>query len=146
MNEELQSTTEELERVNEELRQRGGELTRLNVFLSAILRSVPMGIVVLDRDLHVELWNGQAAELWGLRQDEVTGRHFFGLDIGLPVEELRQAIQSVLASPDNRPQLTLPATNRRGRAISVHVLLTSVSGHDQPPTGVLLLMHPIAAT
>jgi hypothetical protein len=40
MNEELQSTNEELQTVNPELRQRGTDLSRSNVFLGGILRSV----------------------------------------------------------------------------------------------------------
>ena len=77
MNEELQSTNEELETVNQELRQRGTDLSRSNVFLGGILRSVPLAIIVLDEQLRVELWNDVAADLWGLRANEVHGHYFF---------------------------------------------------------------------
>jgi two-component system, chemotaxis family, CheB/CheR fusion protein len=66
MNEELQSTNEELETVNEELRQRGTDLSRSNIFLGGILRSVPLAVIVGDEQLQVELWN-DVADLWGLR-------------------------------------------------------------------------------
>ena len=141
MNEELQSTNEELETVNQELRQRGSDLGRSNVFLSGILRSVPLGVVVINHDLHVELWNDVAAELWGLRHDEVHGKHFFSLDIGLPVEQLRQPILSLLHSPDRTAELHVDATNRRGRRIALRVSATQIGGGAEDGRGIILLMQ-----
>ena len=143
MNEELQSTNEELESVNLELRQRGGELGRSNVFLSGILRSVPLGVVVVTDDLHVELWNDVATDLWGLRQDEVHGKHIFGLDIGLPVELLRHPIQMLKQSPDRTHEIEVGATNRRGRRITVRVSLALVGGDAQPGHGIIMLMQEV---
>ena len=144
MNEELQSTNEELETVNEELRLRGSELGRSNVFLSGILRSVPLGVIVMNDDLHVELWNDVAAELWGLRHEEVKGKHFFGLDIGLPVEQLREPIAGLIHSPDNTAELHLDATNRRGRHIALRVSLANVGGTEHG-RGVIVLMQEVDA-
>jgi two-component system CheB/CheR fusion protein len=141
MNEELQSTNEELETVNEELRLRGGELGRSNVFLSAILRSVPLGVVVMNEELHIELWNDVATDLWGLRHDEVHGKHFFGLDIGLPVEKLRQPIASVMESGDHTNEVQLEATNRRGRNINVRVSLARIGADSQHGRGIIMLMQ-----
>ena len=31
-------------------------------------------MVVLDRDLQVQIWNRQSEDLWGLRADEVRGK------------------------------------------------------------------------
>ena len=143
MNEELQSTNEELESVNQELRQRGGELGRTNVFLSGILRSVPLGVVVMNDDLHVELWNDVATDLWGLRHDEVQGQHLFGLDIGLPVEQLRQPIQMLKQSPDRTNEFEIEATNRRGRKITVRVSLAQVGGDSHPGHGIIMLMQEV---
>jgi two-component system, chemotaxis family, CheB/CheR fusion protein len=144
MNEELQSTNEELETVNEELRQRGSELGRSNVFLSGILRSVPLGVVVMNDDLFVELWNDVAADLWGLRHDEVKGKHFFGLDIGLPVEQLREPILGLIQSPDRTAELHLDATNRRGRHIALRVSLANVGGTEHG-RGIIVLMQEVDA-
>jgi two-component system CheB/CheR fusion protein len=141
MNEELQSTNEELETVNTKLQQRGVDLTRTNVFMSGILRSVPLGIVVLDEELHVELWNDVATELWGVRQDEVRGKHFLGLDIGLPVGQLRQPLLTVAQTPHQPFDTVLDATNRRGRRIQVRVQCASIQGPDGDARGVILLMQ-----
>ena len=89
MNEELQATNEELETMNEELRARGSELDKTNMFLESILGSEPAAVVALDHDLRVMSWSRAAAELWGLRSDEVAGKSFFNLDFGLlPAEGL----------------------------------------------------------
>jgi len=141
MNEELQSTNEELEALNQELRQRGMDLTRSNVFLSGILRSVPLAVVVMNDELQIELWNDVAADMWGLRQDEVKGKHFLGLDIGLPVQQLRQPLLALRHSPDSVSEMTIQATNRRGRAVGVRVLCASVGGTAADGHGVIVLMQ-----
>src|SRR5262249_12320252 len=84
MKEELQSANEELQTMNEELRQRSDELNQVNNFLESILASSGGGVVVLDRDMMVLVWNHKAEDLWGLRAEEVKNRHFLNLDIGLP--------------------------------------------------------------
>ena len=140
MNEELHATNEELEGVNDELRKRGTDLSRSNVFLSGILRSVPLAVVVMNDDLQIELWNDVATEMWGLRQDEVKGKHFLGLDIGLPVQQLRQPLLALRHTPDKLSETILSATNRRGRAMNVRVLSASI-GSKSDGHGVLLLMQ-----
>src|SRR3954471_16055890 len=67
MNEELQSTNEELQTINDELRMRTGELDEANDFLESLLISQRGGLVVIDRELRISVWNDQSAELWGLR-------------------------------------------------------------------------------
>src|SRR5262249_30959742 len=57
MNEELHSTNEELEAMNDEQRERASELDRLNIFLEGILGNLGVGVVVLDLDQQVQLWN-----------------------------------------------------------------------------------------
>jgi two-component system CheB/CheR fusion protein len=144
MNEELQSTNEELETVNQELRQRGTDLARSNAFLSGILRNVPLGVVVLNADLEVELWNNVATDLWGLRQDEARGKHFFGLDIGLPVERLRPSILKLVHSGDHdAQQVEVAATNRRGRPVSVNVMCAAIGDGSDHAKGVILLMQEL---
>ena len=123
MNEELQSTNEELETVNDELRVRGHELNATNAFLESILASLRGGVVVVDRDLKVQVWNRGAEDLWGLRQTEVADKHLVNLDIGLPVQEMLQSLRACL-SGEACPDVILDATNRRGKTIRCHVTCT----------------------
>jgi two-component system CheB/CheR fusion protein len=145
MNEELQSTNEELETANGELRHRGVELSRSNVFLSGILRSVPLAVIVLNDQLQVELWNDVAADLWGLRADEVFRKQFFGLDIGLPVEQLKQPLAGLLRHGDQHFEVQVDALNRRGRQIQLHVQCVSI-GPIERGNGVIILMQESSRT
>jgi PAS domain-containing protein len=70
MNEELQSSNEELQATNEELRDHTDELNRVNAFMESILTSLQMGMIVLNNRLSVQLWNGGAGNLWGLKAEE----------------------------------------------------------------------------
>jgi PAS domain-containing protein len=63
---------------------RTGELDEVNDFVESMLLSQRGGLVIIDRDLRISVWNDQSAELWGLRPDEAPGQHFLNLDIGLP--------------------------------------------------------------
>jgi two-component system CheB/CheR fusion protein len=140
MNEELQSTNDELEAMNEEQRERTTEVDRLNLFLEGILGNLGIGVVVLDRDQRIQLWNPSAAELWGLREEEVTGEHFVSLDIGLPVSSLRDAIRSALKPDGEAASLTLEAVNRRGRQFECHIRALPLVTATGDNFGVILLM------
>ena len=97
MNEELQSTNEELETMNDELRQRT-ERAQRGQRLPRDDPHQPAAGVGRARPRAAASRSGttSAEDLWGLRADEVEGQHFLGLDIGLPVEQLRQPMRAVL--------------------------------------------------
>jgi two-component system CheB/CheR fusion protein len=142
MNEELQSTNDELQSVNEELQQRGDQLDEANIYLQSILGGLGRGVVVLDRELTVRLWNHWSEDLWGLRSEEVEGRHFLNLDIGLPVERLLPAIRECLERGSEQ-HITLDARNRRGRDFVCTVTAT-VLGPPEDPIGAIVLMEELA--
>jgi two-component system CheB/CheR fusion protein len=153
-NEELQSTNEELETTNEELRstnveletlnrqqlERANELDRINLFLEGILTNLGVGVVVLDVAHNVEVWNGDSAELWGLQPNEVEGKAFADLDIGLPVKELQDAIGVALSPAASSSSLALDAVNRRGRRFTCRIRVLPLTTPGGEVAGVLLLM------
>ena len=143
MNEELQSSNEELQTINEELHLRSEELNRVNAFLELILTSMRSGVVVLDSELHVQIWNHKDEDLWGLRSDEVQGQHFLNLDIGLPVEQLRQPLRACLAGEAKSVTLTLKATNRRGKAIQCEVTCSTLISPEKRAQGVVVLLEEL---
>ena len=144
MNEELQSTNEELQTINEEARERGDQLGEVNIFLESILTSLRSAVAVVDRDLHVRKWSRRAEDLWGLRSEEVLQKNFLNLDIGLPVERLRTAIRSCLAGDGEVLDVTLDATNRRGRPIQVRVTCTPLTAAQAKDSrGVILVMEEL---
>ena len=146
MNEELQSSNEELETMNEELRHRTQELNDVNSFLETILTTIGVAVAVLDRNQRVQIWNGKARELWGLTADEVEDEHLMSLDIGLPVENLRQQLRDTLAGRSQREELVLEATNRRGRAFMCRVTFLPLgSAGDGNVPGVIMVMEDVAS-
>jgi two-component system CheB/CheR fusion protein len=142
MNEELQSTNEELQTVNDELQRSTEELNQSNAFLESILTSLRGGVVVIDRNLHVQVWNDKAEDLWGLRTDETVGKNFFNLDIGLPVDPLLQPIRTCLIdSSAEGSESVLDAVNRRGKSIQCQVTCTPLMGAHRQIQGVILVME-----
>jgi two-component system, chemotaxis family, CheB/CheR fusion protein len=141
MNEELQSMNEELQTMNEELRRRSDEAGEVNLFLESILASLRGGVVVLDRELRVLLWNAQSEELWGLRADEVQGQHFFALDIGLPREALRQPLRRCLSGDSEVERFTADAVNRRGKPVQCTVTCAPLRAPGTEVRGAIVLVE-----
>ena len=143
MNEELQSTNNELQAINTELRDRTDELDTMNLFMDSVLASVHVGVVVLDAETRVRIWNGRSEDLWGLRAREVVGEPFLTLDIGLPVEELAGAIRGCIAGSERHGDAVLECVNRRGRHIRVRVTCTALVGAGAARQGAILLMEEL---
>ena len=143
MNEELQSTNEELQTMNDELRNRSTDLDASNAFLESVFSSLGTGVIVIDRDLRVDVWNAGATELWGVRADEARKAHFFNLDFGLPVAELHQPIRDVLVNGVASREITLSATNRKGRALQCRVTISPLHAADGSTSGAIMLMEEV---
>jgi len=141
MNEELQSGNEELQTINDELRERTDEVNRSKAFLESILGSLHAAAVVVDPNFHILMWNAEANELWGLQADEVHGKSFLNLDIGLPVEQLRSPVRAVMSGSSTFQEIILQATNRRGKTIQCRITCTPLSGAERDTQGVILLME-----
>jgi two-component system CheB/CheR fusion protein len=145
MNEELHSANEELETMNDELRHRTTELNEMNAFLETILTTIGLAVAVLDKRQYVQIWNGQARELWGVSADEAAYQHLFALEIGLPVDQLKGPLRACLGGESAREEVVLDAVNRRGRAFQCHVVcLPLAADGDGTVSGVILLMDQVA--
>ncbi|MFI6872332.1 CheR family methyltransferase [Streptomyces sp. NPDC050400] len=137
-NEELQSGNEELETMNEEMRIRSEELDEARAFLEGVLTSIAAAVVVLDKSFKVKSWNRGATDLWGLRQDEVVDEPFFGLDFGLPTNELLATVEQCVKTRRRGATAVINAVNRLGRHITCTVQCSPFDGHRG---GVVLLME-----
>jgi len=144
MNEELQSTNGELQTINIEMRERTVELDRLNAFMESVLTSLRAAVVVLDTELRVQIWNGRAEDLWGLRSDEVVGRSLVSLDFGLPVDQLVGALRRCVSGEADGDERVVVALNRRGRTVDCRVTLSPLMEHGVR-RGVVVLMEDAAA-
>jgi two-component system, chemotaxis family, CheB/CheR fusion protein len=143
MNEELQSTNEELQTINDELRQRTADLDRANAFLNSILASMKAGVIVVDCQFNILTWNEESENLWGLRADEVRGKSILSLDIGLPVEQLREPIRNCITGAEDRQEVLLEAINRRGRTIQCRISYNPLIGSDRERLGVIVLTEEV---
>lgn len=139
MNEELESTNAELESINTDLRLRTDDVNRLNTFLQAVTGNIALGAVVIDADSKIQVWNEGAADLWGLRSDEVVGKALFDLDIGLPLKSIRSTVRSVLTGKTDHDSLDVEATTRRGRTIRCRLLVHALSAGEKINGAVIVM-------
>ena len=110
--------------------------------LRAIGAAMRGGVVVLDTDLRVEVWNEKAYELWGVRDDEVRGMHFMMLDIGLPVQTLAKPIRACLLGESESESLSVEAVNRRGKSITCEITCMPMRrSNGDEVRGVIVLME-----
>jgi two-component system CheB/CheR fusion protein len=123
------------------MNRRTEELNQVNAFLESILKSMRGGVVVLNEELNIRIWNDKAEDLWGLRKAEVQGKNFLNLDIGLPVERLKQSIWACLARESDQFELTLAAINRRGKSIQCKVICVPLLQSTNEVHDVILLME-----
>lgn len=144
MNAELQSTNDELQVLNDQLRDRTGEVGQANAFMESILRGLRGGVVVLDRDLVVRVWNARAEKMWGLRAHEAIGEHLLNLDIGLPVATLRGLLRTTMSGDQDAVEAQVPATNRLGRNVVCSISATPVRGAGGEVDGAFVLMEELA--
>ena len=141
MNEELQSANEELQTINHELSDRTCELDQTNIFLTSILGSLQVGMVVLDSSFNILIWNQTVEDMWGLRTDEVMNKSWFSLDIGLPVEQLRNPIRDIMSCKKKFQEIIINATNRRGKKIQCYLACSPLM--NGTVEGVIIMMTDI---
>jgi len=73
----------------------------------------------------------------------VQGKHFMNLDIGLPVEQLRQPARACLTGESQYEEVVLDAVNRRGRAIRCKVQCSPLVSPSGEIRGVILMMEDV---
>jgi two-component system, chemotaxis family, CheB/CheR fusion protein len=107
--------------------------------MEQIMANVQLGVAVLDKDLRVQLWNKRAVDLWGVQANETVGQPLLGLDIGLPLAELATPLKKCLNGGDGFQELTVQATNRRGKSFTCRVQCTAMGGLDGAQSVILLM-------
>ena len=157
-NEELQSTNEELETINEEARSSNEEMESANEelriqaqqavgyksYLESVLRSMNVGVVVIDDKHIVQSWNRWSENAWGLRAEEVIGTSFDTLDIGFPVHLLHDGLLNVRSGRAPLAEQALEGVDRRGRRILCRVRIASLSSDDGAATGLVVVFEDIS--
>ncbi len=143
MNEELQSSNEELQTLNEELGRKTIELNQCNAFLESIFASLQSAVIVVDRQFQIQTWNEAAQNLWGPKADEVEKQSLFNLDIGLPVERLRDPLYQCLSGTQLDQEILIDALNRQGSSIQYRLSFNPLKDGSKEPHGVILLIKEV---
>ena len=155
-NEELQSTNEELETINEESRSTAEEMESSNeelriqteqavsneLHLKSVLRSLNVGITVLDGSMVIESWNRWNENTWGVRSEEAVGTPFEALDIGFPVHSQRERLQQARAG-ESVPDQLIEGVDRRGRPILCRVRLAPLAEDGERSAGLVVMFEDV---
>ncbi len=137
---DLETAYEELQTTNEELRQNTDELNNVNSFLVSVFKSLRKGVVVIDSPGKIVIWNSEAEDMWGLRNDAVLGKAFLELDIGLPVSQLKEPIEETFRN-DKMSEHVLDAINHNGKRTKVRVTLTPLLTQRKENNGAIIIME-----
>ena len=142
INEESRSSSEEMESANEELRIQAQQAMSYKAYLESVLRSMNIGVVVIDDNHIVQSWNRWSENAWGLRAEEVVGTSFDALDIGLPVHLLRANLLAVRSGREAVTEQVLEGLDRRGRLILCRVRLALLTD-DKEATGMVIAFEDV---
>ncbi len=142
-NEELQSINEELQTINDELGRKTIELNKGNAFLESIFASLQSAVIVVDRQFQIQTWNDSAQNLWGLQSNDVQNQSLFSLDIGLPVERLREPLYQCLSGKQPGQEILINVLNHRGNSIQCRLSFNPLKDGSNEPHGVILLIKEV---
>ena len=146
-NEELQSANEELETMNEELLDQTQEIEQSAAFLSRLLDSLAVGVVVVDEAFTVTMWNRAMRDLFGVGDDEAVGQPLAAIDSGLPVDDMASHLHGFDEARDRtRDTLTLDAVDRRGRTLRCRIMIGSLAdppGQESASTRFVVIVDPL---
>ena len=81
----------------------------------------------------------EALKIAGVQGDEVHGKSLLNLDIGLPIQQMRDAIRACIAGTSQFEETVLEATNRRGKKIRCRVSIRPLTGRGRSRGAMLLI-------
>lgn len=105
----------------------------------ALVRALPLGVMMLDRNLRVRFANRAAAAIFGFERARVRNSHLIA---AIPSIELEQRAHAALRGERDAAPLVVSGKNvNRSYAVSVSAMSALSGEGDEPPeiTGVLLL-------
>lgn len=78
----------------------------------------------------------------GVSSEETVGRQFFDLDTGLPVDDLRSAVERCRNGSEERIEHMLDAMDRRGKTITVRAVMRPLR-REEATDGILIAMNVV---
>lgn len=98
-NEELVASNEELHTVNSEYEQKISEMTQLTEDMDNLLASTEIGVIYLDRDMHIRHFTPTVADFFHLIDRDI-GRPIAHITGQIPYENLAPAAEKVLSTQE----------------------------------------------
>ncbi len=140
-NRELLDLEEQLQQQLAENVRRQQELFGTNQTLHAIVSASPVGIVALDRDAVVTLWNKSAEKLFGWRADEVIGRPY----PLIPPDDLGEARKNIERTLEGGVVTDLETRRLRkdGALLDVSISISPLSNADGIISGIIIIIADI---
>jgi two-component system, chemotaxis family, CheB/CheR fusion protein len=143
INEEARSSNEEMESVNEELRIQAQQAVNYKAYLESVLRSMNVGVIVIDDKHIIQSWNRWSENAWGLRAEEVIGTSLDTLDIGFPVHLLRETLMAVQGGREPFAEQILEGLDRRGRPIRCRIRVAPLLSETKEAIGTVIVFEDI---
>lgn len=142
-NEELQSTNEELHSVNEELytvnaeyQMKIGELTEVQSDLDNLLTSLDVGVIVLNKDLTIRRFNGEATRAFSIREHDLE-RQITELSMSFEYPQFVTDIKRVL---ENHEMIIQRVPSREEQAVHFDLKILPYRDADGMVAGVTLMI------
>lgn len=133
--------------MNEELLDQTQEIEQSAAFLSRLLDSLAVGVVVVDEAFTVTMWNRAMRDLFGVGDDEAVGQPLAAIDSGLPVDDMASHLHGFDEARDRtRDTLTLDAVDRRGRTLRCRIMIGSLAdppGQESASTRFVVIVDPL---
>lgn len=113
LEERVEGLTHQLEDKDRELYSRVRELDRVTKFLNSLLESLPVGVVAVDMEERVTVFNRTAAEMTGFGPESVLGKPYSEVIAAQPEQSL---LHTLLVGPELRGvERRLPESGRQIR-------------------------------
>lgn len=143
LNEEARSSYEEMGSGNEELRIQAEQASNYRLYLESVLRAMNGGLIVMDEKRRILSWNRWSENAWGLRAEDVLGTNFDTLDIGLPVQAMRDVLGSVQYGDEDQAETVVEGLDRRGRRIVCRVRISGLLDDNGGSQGLVLVFRDV---
>ena len=104
---------------------------------------MPIGLIVLDKEFHVQSWNPAAEKIFGYSADEVVSKHIYSLIVPEKVRPLTDEIWSRLLNNDITANSINENLTRDGRIIVCKWTNTPLVDKDGTVLGVLSMVEDI---
>jgi len=142
MTAKLKVSQDRLETSRFDLETKNRELDRRRRYMETVLENIATGIVSFDRDGFVTRINQSAVRLLDL-DPGLTGRHYRDVFRGEALTPFRQLLDA-MGSAEGRPaleeELDLAIADRE---LHVSVYLTTISGAEAEPSGLLMVLDDL---